>query len=224
VIDGALPPPTRLRGRRTELGILEAAIVGGRVARLALVGGGGSGKSVLAAALAERLRRRYPGGVAWLRVGNWDHRTLLEMLALRLGAPRLPLVEGVQRALAAQGPMLVVLDNHENDRAMARFFEALEGAPVTWLLTARRCLLSGVSIFPVVPPLIQARRSAFPAVRGLTRLLRWNPLALDIADALVEAGAATVDELGVWLTAEGVARVRVMVHEDDIPEVELLVE
>ena len=68
---------------------------------------------------------------------------------------------------------------------MARFLEALAGTPVTWLLTARRCLLSGVAVFPVIAPLVHSRRNAFPRVRALTSLLRWNPLALDIADALV---------------------------------------
>ena len=126
-----LPSPIRLKGRRTELATLTAAITTGRVSRLALVGGGGSGKSVIAAALAHRLRRRYPGGAAWLRVGGWDHRTLLQMLALQLGVPRDPLVDSVRRGLSARGPMLVVLDNHENDKAMARFLDALDGVPVT---------------------------------------------------------------------------------------------
>jgi hypothetical protein len=219
-----LPPAPRLRGRRAELATLEAALTKGRLARLALVGGGGSGKSVLAAALAHRLRARFPGGVAWFRVGNWDHRTLLQMVALRLEAPREPLVESVRQALFARGAMLLVLDNHENDRAMARFLDALDGTPVTWLLTARRCLLSGMAIFPVVAPLMQARRDAFPSVRALTGLLRWNPLALDVADALVTTRAATPEGLRAWLVAQGVERVRVMAHEDDVIEVRLLVE
>ena len=219
-----LPPAPHLRGRRAELATLEAALTSGRLGRLALVGGGGSGKSVLAAALAHRLERRFAGGAAWFRVGNWDHRTLLQMVALRLGAPREPLVESVRRALAARGRMLLVLDNHENDRAMARFLDVLDGTPVTWLLTARRCLLSGMAIFPVVAPFVHARRAAFPSVRALTGLLRWNPLALDIADALVTTGAVTPEALRAWLLAEGVERVRVMVHEDDVVEVRLLVE
>jgi hypothetical protein len=219
-----LPAPPRLKGRRAELATLEAALTTGGLGRLALVGGGGSGKSVLAAALAHRLRKRFPGGAAWLRVGNWDHRTLLQMLALALGVPREPLVESVRQGLEARGRTLLILDNHENDRAMARFLGALEGTPVTWLVTARRCLLSGMAIFPVIAPLISARRDAFPAVRALTRLLRWNPLALDIADALVTTRATMPEALRAYLLTAGVEQVRVMDHEDDVVEVRLLVD
>ena len=222
--DAPLPPAIHLKGRRAELATLAAALTSGRVPRLALVGGGGSGKSVLAATLAQRLRPRFPAGVAWLRVGNWDHRTLLQMLAMRLGVRREPLIPTLRSHLQAAGPMLVVLDNHENDRAMARFFEALADTPVTWIVTARRCLLSGVSVFPVIAPLIQSRRNAFPAVRALTSLLRWNPLALGIANALVGSRAVTVEGLRAWLHEQGVSRVRVMAHEDDVAEVRLLID
>jgi hypothetical protein len=226
-----LPPRPRLRGRGAELATLAAALTGSTTPRLALVGGGGSGKSVLAAALAHRIRARFPGGAAWFRVGNWDHRTLLQMIALRLGAPRAPLeaagdplIDSVRDALFVGGPKLLVLDNHENDRAMARLLEALAGTPVTWLLTARRCLLSGVAVFPIVAPLVHARRAAFPRVRALTALLRWNPLALDIADALVADRAVSVEALRRWLIDSGVSGVRVMAHEDDVVEVGLLCE
>jgi hypothetical protein len=218
------PRPRGLKGRRSELATLQAVLSEGRVARLALVGGGGSGKSMLAAALAHRLKARFPRGAFWLRVGAWDHLTLLQMVALQLGAPREPLLVHVRAALMARGPTLWVLDNHENDRAMARFLDAVDGTPTTFLLTARRCLLSGVAIFPVVPPLIQARHTPFPRVEALTRLLRWNPLALDISDALVATHAATTAELRDWLVEQQVDRVRVMAHEDDVIEVRLIVE
>jgi len=219
-----LPPRPRLLGRRNELATLQAALANTSVTRLALVGGGGSGKSVLAAALAHRLRRSYAGGAAWFRIGDWDHRTLLQLLALKLRVPPEPLVDNVRNALFERGPLLLVLDNHENDRALARFFDLLAGTPVTWLVTARRCLLSGMAVFPVVAPLVNARGSAFPAVKELTSLLRWNPLALDIADAFVATRDASVDGLRDSLLKDGVERVRVMAHEDDVPEVALLVE
>ena len=95
----------------------------------------------------------------------------------------------LRRAIARRGPTFIVLDNHEDDREMARLLTLLDGLPVCWVITARRCLLSGVSVFPVVAPLSTARRSPFPRVAELTDVLRWNPLALDVANALVATGA-----------------------------------
>jgi hypothetical protein len=219
------PPPRSLRARTRELATLVAAVSGDPV-RLALVGGGGSGKSTLACALGHRVRRRFPGGIQWFRVGAWDVLTLTGMLALRFGVPMSPRSHALGRVrahLEARGRTLVVLDNHEDDRAVAALLDALRDAPVTWIITARRCLLAGVSVFPVVPPLVTAGESPFPAVASLTRLLRWNPVALDLADALVTTGAVEVSELERRLRAGGVDRVRVIAHEDDLPEVALLV-
>ncbi|MES1204622.1 MAG: hypothetical protein ABUS79_01675 [Pseudomonadota bacterium] len=229
-------PPKVLgfRGRGPELRTLVAACAAApretSARRVALIGAGGSGKSMLACALGHRLRSSYPGGIEWFRVGGWDHQTLLDMLAIRMGIPRGTVrdrawrLENVRRHVAAQGGMLMVLDNHEDDRAMARFLNALAGLPVTWVLTARRCLLSGVSIFPVVAPLVTAGHNPFPRVAGLTKLLRWNPLALDISNALVSKRVATLETLRGWLVAHGVDRVTTIEHEDDLPEVRLLVD
>jgi hypothetical protein len=116
-----------------------------------------------------------------------------------------------------------VLDNHEDDRAMCQLLRALASTKATIVITARRCLLAGVLVYPVVAPLVSSGRSAFPRVASLTRLLRWNPLALDIADAITGSGAATVAELGQFLEQRHVDRVCVIAHEDDLPEVALLV-
>jgi len=120
--------------------------------------------------------------------------------------------------------MFVVLDNHEDDRATARLLEAFSDTPVTFVITARRCLLAGVLIFPVTAPLVTLGKSAFPRVANLTRLLRFNPLALDIADGIVESGAETCETLGSTLRSRGIERVVPIEHEDDVPEVALLVE
>jgi hypothetical protein len=217
--------PRHIKGRDAELTTLARTLLATKPTRLALVGAGGSGKSLLAAALAHRLARRFPGGIHWFRVGAWDFRTLTEMLALRFGTPRErhALVPGVRRYLAQGGERLLVLDNHEDDQAMARLLDALSGTPATFLITARRCLLAGVLVFPVTAPLITSGRSAFPRVARLTRELRWNPLALDIADAIVASRGATVAQLEEFLDREGIATVRVIDHEDDLPEVALLV-
>jgi hypothetical protein len=219
-----LPPrPRGLLGRATELATLTRTIESTAPARLALVGPGGSGKTMLAAALAHRLATRI-GGVSWFRVGAWDSRTLLEMLALRFGTPRdrKNLAPGV-RAFLRRRARLVVLDNHEDDDATAQLFEALADTKATFLVTARRCLLAGVLLYPVTAPLVTSGRSAFPRVAALTRRLRWNPLALDVANALVASRATTPRALATFLDEHGIARVRVIEHEDDLPEVALLV-
>jgi hypothetical protein len=217
--------PRHIKGRTAELTTLARTIGATRPARLALVGAGGSGKSLLAAALAHRVARTFPGGIHWFRVGAWDFRTLAEMLALRFGTPRErhALVPGIRDYLSRGGERLLVLDNHEDDQAMARFLDALAGTPATFVITARRCLLAGVLVYPVTAPLITSGKSAFPRVAPLTRMLRWNPLALDVADAIVASREASVKELGAFLEAGGIARVRVIDHEDDLPEVALLV-
>jgi hypothetical protein len=218
------PRPARLMGRDRELAVLAERIERGRVANLALVGAGGSGKSLLACALGHRLRPRFPGGVHWFRVGAWEASTLYEILARRLGVRVEDRVNGLRRALEERGRSLIVLDNHESDRALARFLDPLRSCPVVWVITARRCLLSGVEIFPVVAPLATAGRNAFPRVASLTRLLRWNPLALDIADRLVGTRALSAGQLRAVLLAGGVDRVAVRENEDDVAEVRLLVE
>jgi len=224
------PRPDPFRGRVSELRVLARLCRVPPPRRLALVGTGGSGKSTLACAVGHQVRSFFPGGIEWFRVGGWDQQTLLDMLAIRMriarGADRDRAwrIENIRRHLIQRGPMLIVLDNHEDDRAMARLLNALADAPVTWLLTARRCLLSGVSVFPVVAPLVTAGRNPFPRVAELTRLLRWNPLALDLANALVESGAISTPALRDWLLARGVDRVTTIAHEDDLPEVRLLVD
>jgi hypothetical protein len=219
------PRPRKLRSRGRELATLASMVRGGHQKRFALIGSGGSGKSTLACALGHRVRRSFPGGVHWFRVGAWDSLTLTGMLALRFGVR----VRGsrtlahLRAHLRGRGRTFIVLDNHENDRAMAALLDALRDTPVTWVITARRCLLAGVAVYPVVPPLVTVGRSPFPAVASLTPLLRWNPVALDLADALVSSGAVRAPELARWLVAKGVDRARVIAHEDDLPEVSLLV-
>lgn len=219
------PRPRGLKGRSAELTTLTRIVRDG-VSRLALVGGGGSGKSMLAAALGHRLAPMFGGRIHWLRVGAWDVQTLLEMFALRFGTlhDRHERLESLRAFLFREGPRLIVLDNHEDDRATAKLLGALAGTPVTFLITARRCLLGGVLIYPLTAPLVTAGRPAFPRVAPLTRALRFNPLALDIADAIVGSGAASIASLRKYLEEHDGFAVRVIAHEDDLPEVALLVD
>src|SRR5271170_2413680 len=81
------PAPRGMKGRAAELATLVATIEATAPTRLALVGAGGSGKSMLANALAHRLASFFGARVSWFRVGSWDFNTLTEMLALRFGLP-----------------------------------------------------------------------------------------------------------------------------------------
>jgi len=214
-----------MKGRSAELATLARTILAARPTRIALVGPGGSGKSMLATGLGHRLRSAFGGRVDWFRSGSWGFYTLSEMLALRFrtgrGEGRL---QRLQEFLARGPQRLIVLDNHENDAAVERLFDAFSESKATFVVTARRCLLAGVFIFPVVAPLVTSGKSAFPRVAALTRLLRWNPLALDIADGIVGSRAASVKALGQFLKDAGVARVRALEHEDDLPEIALLID
>ncbi len=214
-----------MKGRSAELRTLERTIGATRPTRIALVGPGGSGKSMLAAALGHRLRPAFGGRIDWFRTGTWGFYTLTEMLALRFGTGRGDgRVERLQQFLSAGPQRLIVLDNHEDDRPIVRLFDAFAGSNATFVITARRCLLAGVLIFPVMAPLVTSGESAFPRVAALTRLLRWNPLALDIADSIVASRAASVKALGEFLQDAGVGKVRALAHEDDLPEIALLVD
>jgi hypothetical protein len=218
------PPKPHLQGRTSELATLVRTLSHG-VSKIALVGSGGSGKSVLAAALAHRIERRYRRQLHWFRIGAWDALTLFEMLAIRFGTSRDrdARIPALRNFLEHGGPRLIVLDNHEDDEATARVLDVLSGTKATFVITARRCLLSGVLVFPVTAPFVTSGRAAFPRVAVLTQLLRWNPLALDIADAIVSSRASTTPKLAAWLEGQGVQRVRVIEHEDALPEVALLV-
>jgi hypothetical protein len=219
------PPPRGMKGRNAELGTLARTILATRPTRVALVGPGGSGKSMLATALGHKLTKAFGGRVDWFRSAGWGFYTLSEMLALRFGTGRGEgRVERLREFLARGPQRLIVLDNHENDSAVERLFDTFADSQATFVITARRCLLAGVFIFPVVAPLVTSGATAFPRVAALTRLLRWNPLALDIADGIVASRAASAKALGEFLRDAGITRVRALEHEDDLPEIALLIE
>src|SRR5262249_19661898 len=131
------PRPRGMRGRARELATLEHTIALTAPARLALVGSGGSGKSMLAAALGHRMKRRFAARLEWFRVGRWDHHTLLQMMALRFGTSRDRdrIAVDLRAFLTCSGERLVVFDNHEDDAVTARLLDILAGTPTTFVVT-----------------------------------------------------------------------------------------
>ncbi len=213
------PRPRSFRGRRAEMATLAALVRAQHPTTIALVGGGGSGKSTLACALGHALSRHFSGRLLWVRIGAWDRTTVMQMISLQLGLPITADPTRAVRASLAEAPAFVVLDNHEDDATTAATLESLRGSPTTWIVTARRCLLGGVTLFPIVPALVSTQRSPFPSVARLTRLLRWHPVALDLADAMVTTGTLDEQALARRLRARGVDRIAPLDHEDDVPEV-----
>lgn len=217
------PKPTSFRGRKAEIASLTRLIRAQHPTAIALIGAGGSGKSTLACALGHAVRREFPNRAYWARIGSWDRTTILQLLcfALEVKPGASPLKTA--RDKLGEAPAFVVLDNHEDDTTTAGLLEDLAGLPVSWVITARRCLLSGVTLHPVTPPLSAVHQNPFPRVASLTRLLRWHPVALDLADALVQLGVTTDSALSKRLIERRVNRIAPVAHEDDVVEVRAMV-
>ena len=130
----------------------------------------------------------------------------------------------LQQFLSCGPQRLIVLDNHENDAAVARLFEAFPDSKATFVVTARRCLLAGVFISPVVAPLVTSGKQCV-STRG-----RPHPhFALEPAGARHrrrDRSVARREREGARrvLAGAGVTRVRALEHEDDLPEIALLVD
>jgi predicted ATPase/Tfp pilus assembly protein PilF len=145
-----LPPAERTRffGREAELGALRSLQAAGD-ALISVVGPPGMGKSRLARQFARWLLSATDCHVFWCDLGaarNLD--ALLAAVAGALGAPlsrgrHLDAAEALGRAIAARGPLVLVLDGFENlvphaSRAVGGW---LEQAPSTQLLVTSQVRL-----------------------------------------------------------------------------------
>jgi predicted ATPase len=152
----ALPAPlTPLVGRRRELDEV-AALLDDEGARLVtLTGPGGTGKTRLGLAVAERLQPRYAGGAVFVDLSSLtDPQLVGSALAEALG------VEGSEASLAVaalrdRGPSLIVFDNFEHVLDGAPLVTGLlKGVPrLSVLTTSRTPLRLGGEYVYAVPPL-----------------------------------------------------------------------
>jgi predicted ATPase/class 3 adenylate cyclase len=140
-------------GRERELEELSAAL--GTTRMLTLAGGGGSGKTRLAMALAARSLEAYPDGVWWIDLAaQADPAMVGEVIAAPMGVRPLPgmtSLQGVCGGLSG-GRSLVVLDNCEH------LLEACAEAATALLESCPRLTVPGTSRAPLGLPGASNRR------------------------------------------------------------------
>lgn len=170
-----LPAPvTSLIGRQSEIAEL-SDLLQRRGTRLVTVTGlGGSGKTRVALALAERMRDSFANGVAFVELAPIeDPGVVVVAIAQRLGVAERgdeDLLQTLSRWLAPL-ELLVILDNVERlVDAGSTLVQLLKEAPMlTIVATSRRVLhLSGEHLFPLPPLPIDDAVRLF-ATRALAR-------------------------------------------------------
>jgi predicted ATPase/DNA-binding SARP family transcriptional activator len=210
-----LPAPmTSLIGRRQELADLAELLQRPGMRLVNVTGTGGSGKSRIAVAIAERTRERFANGVAFVELAPLeDPRLVTGAIAQQLGVAERgdeELLRTLSRWLAPR-ELLLILDNLERlvDAGPA-LVQLLRAAPMlTILATSRRILnLSGEHVFPLQPLPIDDAVRLF-ATRALARDPGLDPQTLeaepgreicqrlDCLPLAVELAATQVGTLGV---------------------------
>ena len=170
---GNLPAPlTSFVGREAEIAEVARLLETKRL--LTLTGAGGTGKTRLALAVAERVQGQYADGVWFVDLSPLTDPCLVpSAIAQTLGvreAEGQPLVESLKASLRVKRPLLV-LDNFEQVVEAAPLVRAmLATSPGLTLLVTSRVLLrlSGECDYPV-PPLPVPDPSATPEPTVLAR-------------------------------------------------------
>ncbi len=153
-----LPVPlTRLVGRERDVAALSVMVGDGTIRLLTLTGPGGSGKTRLALAVAERAARAFPDGTVFVDLAPLhDPRLVLPAVAQALGVREMPM-RSLGDSLATHlqdADLLLLLDNMEHlleaGPTVADLLTAASG--VTVLATSRvRLGLRGEWEYPVDP-------------------------------------------------------------------------
>jgi predicted ATPase len=154
---------TRFFGREEEIARLCALLQSsdgeaGRSTLVTLTGPGGSGKTRLALAVAERLGGAYGGAIWFVPLAELaDADRIPGAIVTALGVPRAPGVEPIDQAIhfLSRRPCVLVLDNYEHlvDEGASLVQTLRQRLPdLTCLVTSRRRLdLTGEREFPVPP-------------------------------------------------------------------------
>jgi predicted ATPase/DNA-binding SARP family transcriptional activator len=192
----ALPsPPTKLIGRARELAEVEALFCDDEARLVTLTGPGGTGKTRLALAIAERVAARLSVGARFIDLSATpDHALLLPVIAEELDVPAGP---SLLDSLAAQlRPLriLLVLDNLEQLLPAATALADLLGAApgLRMLVTSRAPLRLRAEYEYAVPPLALPDANArFDAIERseAVQLLVQRSRAVNRSCALTESSA-----------------------------------
>lgn len=164
--DISLPVPlTSLIGREQDIAAVVALFTGPTVRLLTLTGPGGTGKTRLALAVAERVAPRFPDGVVFVSLAPLaDPALVASAIAERLNVREQAgqsLRDALVRRLAGKR-LLLLLDNCEHLRPAAPLVADLLGAcpALRVLATSRAALhLSGEHLYPVFPLALPAAGS-----------------------------------------------------------------
>jgi predicted ATPase len=188
-------PPTRLIGRERELAEVEALFRDDEARLVTLTGPGGTGKTRLALAVAERLAAHFPGGARFIDLSATpDSALMVPMIAEELGVPAGPsLVEAPARQLRPLR-ILLVLDNFERLLpAATALADLLSAAPgLRMLVTSRARLRVRAEYEYQVPPLALPEANArFDAIARseAVQLLVQRSRAVNRSCALTESSA-----------------------------------
>ncbi len=153
----------RDREGRDILNLLKQELAPGRNKSVTLSGAGGFGKTTIAAEAFRELSAAYEGRLVWSDVNaraGYTLPTLLDDIATQLARPDLralapdPKAEAV-RALLAERPALVALDNYETVDAdeRKRIERWLADAPCSALITSRQPVSNTLPVvIPAMPP------------------------------------------------------------------------
>jgi non-specific serine/threonine protein kinase len=202
----SLPMPlTLLIGREAEIAAVSALVEESVVRLLTLTGPGGTGKTRLALAVAERIAPEFPDGVVFVPLAPLDDAAFVasaisQQLGVREGAGQ-SLTDRLKVHLVDKR-MLLVIDNFEHLLPAALLVADLIAAcpSVKMLVTSRAPLhLSGEHIYPV-PPLALPDPGWLPTLVELgrteaVRLFIDRAHALKPGFALTEENAPAVAEI-----------------------------
>lgn len=202
-----LPTPvTSLIGRQKEIAELGNLLQRPGTRFVTVTGAGGSGKSRVAVALAEKMCGVFANGVAFVELAPVEDPGLVVVaIAQHLGVAERgdeDLLHTLLRWLAPR-ELLVILDNFERlVDAGPMLVELLKGAPMlTILATSRRVLhLSGEHLFPLQPLPVDDAVRLF-AIRALARDSTLDPRTLEEESGREICGRVDCLPLAVELAA-----------------------